>query len=60
MFVDSCSTPRQVITTFYIFLQQSKTDKGQQDLGNLQLSTKIYKIYKCGTNRFGPIRCRFL
>ena len=26
MFVDSCSFLRQVITTFYIFLQQSKTD----------------------------------
>ena len=42
MFVDSCSFLHLVMTTFYIFLQQSKTDAGRQDLGNLQLSTKIY------------------
>ena len=39
MFVDSFSFLRQVITTFYIFLQQSKMDQDQQHLGNLQLFT---------------------
>ena len=54
MFVDNCSFRRQVITTFYIFLQQSSNGLGAT--GFWQSTT----IYKCITNRFGPIRCRKL